>query len=117
MGLDMYIRDENDNEIAYWRKFNALHGWFVKNLQDGVDECQQSRRITREDLEQIIYILKSVKEAPLTAQVLLPPTSGFFFGSGEYDKWFMQDVHESIEKFEKMLDIVEEEHLYYRSSW
>ena len=117
MGLDMYIHDQYGNEVAYWRKFNALHGWFVKNLQDGVDNCENSRRITRQDLEQIIYILKAIKQAPLSAQVLLPATSGFFFGSEEYDKFFMQDVHESIEKFEKMLDIVDEDHLYYRSSW
>ena len=28
-------------EIGYWRKANAIHGWFVNNLADGVDECQQ----------------------------------------------------------------------------
>ena len=28
-------------EIAYWRKFNALHHWFVENCAEGVDECQE----------------------------------------------------------------------------
>ena len=27
-------------QIAYWRKFNALHGWFVNECASGVDECQ-----------------------------------------------------------------------------
>jgi hypothetical protein len=29
MGLDMY-----------WRKANAIHGWFVRECASGVDECQ-----------------------------------------------------------------------------
>ena len=52
MGLDMFLSKipvsqriedtnyENCEEVAYWRKFNALHNWFVQNCQDGVDECQ-----------------------------------------------------------------------------
>ena len=27
--------------IAYWRKANAIHGWFVAECADGVDESQQ----------------------------------------------------------------------------
>lgn len=117
MGLDMYIQDEHGNEVAYWRKFNALHAWFVNNLQDGVDDCQRHRRITKEDLEQIIYILKAIREAPMAAQVLLPTTSGFFFGSTEYDEDFMSDVKHSIKQLENLLDDVEVDHLYYLSSW
>ena len=28
-------------EIAYWRKVNFLHGWFVRTLAGNVDECQE----------------------------------------------------------------------------
>ena len=31
-----------ETEVAYWRKANAIHKWFVDNVQDGVDECQES---------------------------------------------------------------------------
>ena len=27
---------------GYWRKANAIHAWFVRECQDGVDECQRS---------------------------------------------------------------------------
>jgi len=27
--------------VGYWRKANAIHGWFVRELADGVDECQR----------------------------------------------------------------------------
>lgn len=26
-------------KVGYWRKANAVHKWFVENVQDGVDEC------------------------------------------------------------------------------
>jgi len=26
--------------VGYWRKANAIHGWFIKELANGVDECQ-----------------------------------------------------------------------------
>jgi hypothetical protein len=27
--------------VGYWRKANAIHGWFVRELADGIDECQR----------------------------------------------------------------------------
>lgn len=47
-----------DNEFAYWRKFNALHLWFVKNCQNGVDQCQPSRRITMDDFQKLLQVLE-----------------------------------------------------------
>lgn len=35
--------------VGYWRKANAIHGWIVRNLADGVDECQRIN-MSREDL-------------------------------------------------------------------
>lgn len=35
--------------VAYWRKANAIHGWIVRNLANGVDTCQRID-VTREDL-------------------------------------------------------------------
>jgi hypothetical protein len=26
-------------ELAYWRKANQIHNWFVKNVQNGQDNC------------------------------------------------------------------------------
>lgn len=28
------------SQVAYWRKANAIHGWFVRECANGVDECQ-----------------------------------------------------------------------------
>ena len=53
MGLDMYLGARNKTgeyqEIGYWRKVNSVHGWFVRECADGVDECQEIF-VSREDL-------------------------------------------------------------------
>lgn len=45
MGLDMYLGARNQTgehqELGYWRKANAVHGWFVRECAYGVDECQE----------------------------------------------------------------------------
>jgi len=44
MGLDMYLgvrTPEGTQEVGYWRKANAVHGWFVRECANGVDECQE----------------------------------------------------------------------------
>jgi hypothetical protein len=39
-------------EVGYWRKANQIHDWFVKNVQDGRDECQESS-VSREKLQEL----------------------------------------------------------------
>jgi len=45
MGLDMYLGARNQTgefqELGYWRKANAVHGWFVRECAYGEDECQE----------------------------------------------------------------------------
>ena len=58
-------------EIAYWRKANAIHEWFVKNVQDGVDECQKSY-VSHENLQNLLNVCKSVLANPDQVETLLP---------------------------------------------
>ena len=59
MGLDMYLSGKNSDgsttEVAYWRKANAIHRWFVNNVQDGIDECQETI-VTRNQLFTLLQI-------------------------------------------------------------
>lgn len=45
MGLDMYLGARNQTgefqQLGYWRKANAVHGWFVRECANGLDECQE----------------------------------------------------------------------------
>jgi hypothetical protein len=49
------------DQVGYWRKANAIHKWFVDTVQDGVDDCG-SYEVSKNDLEQLLYICKLVKE-------------------------------------------------------
>lgn len=46
-------------EVACWRKANAIHKWFVDNVQGGVDECQESS-VGIEQLKELLSLCKNV---------------------------------------------------------
>ena len=93
-------------EVAYWRKANAVHAWFVKHVQGGKDDCQRSY-VSRELLAELREVCQKILATTVMgdavkeqdgfsghdydahpnvsldtnlANSLLPPQSGFFFG-------------------------------------
>lgn len=107
-------------EFGYWRKANAIHQWFVANVQEGKDECQESY-VGTDMIEKLLLTCRQVKENPSLAPALLPTQSGFFFGGTEYDEWYMADIEYTILTLELALKLKEEHpntwDFYYRSSW
>jgi hypothetical protein len=97
--------------VGYWRKANAIHAWFVKNVQDGVDECQESYV----SYEQLIELRDLCKKVIKTKNAeLLPPQAGFFFGSTEVDEYYMEDLKETV----KIINALDPDGEYvYRASW
>ena len=126
--------DENmyGKELMYWRKANQIHNWFVQNCQNGVDDCEQYA-ITVADLmklkelcEKILTMTEKRKEMRYTSysatekvevDVLyltpegvefatkhLPSRSGFFFGSTEYDDWYVWELENTVEQINDTLD-------------
>lgn len=53
------------------------------------------------------------------AQELLPTTAGFFFGSTDYDEYYVQDIKDTIDIITRVLETTdfEKEMIYYVSSW
>lgn len=45
--------------VGYWRKANAIHRWFVDNIQDGKDECQESY-VSKEDIEKLLSVCNNI---------------------------------------------------------
>jgi len=120
MGLDMYLyaRPKNDDhQVAYWRKANAIHGWFVREAQNGVDECQHSL-VHREQLQELIDTCSKVLLDHSLAEELLPPERGCFFGTYEYDDWYFTDLENTVTELTAVLaDKGEDYEFYYNSSW
>lgn len=123
MGLDMYlygakiISDNEDHkieEVMYWRKANQIHKWFVDNVQDGYDDCEEYK-LSKIKLKQLIKDCKTVLEDIRTCDTIFPTHSGFFFGSQAYDTWYLKDIENTVEKLEPIIDNFD--YFIYQSSW
>lgn len=108
-----------EEEFGYWRKANAIHKWFVENVQDGTDDCG-NYWVSQENLTQLMNDCQEVLDNPDQASNLLPTTSGFFFGSTEYDDWYLDDLKKTVEICQEALASLEKHKggtFYYHSSW
>ncbi len=118
MGLDQYAYARNkggeDQDLQYWRKHNALHGWMLmlyrikggKGVFNGVEV-----ELDGNDLEQL-------KKCVVNGT--LPVTQGFFFGSDssrddERGLYLREATLKFVAKAKEAL--ARGEKVYYDSSW
>lgn len=125
MGLDMYAfsvssadagdfavdlpyeEDRDKNEIFYWRKFNALHGWMedLYRRKGGTKEFNCTTvRIDLEDLDRLLLEADELK-----------PVAGFFFG----EQTIYPEDRESINAFVNaaQMEMASGRVVYYDSWW
>jgi len=153
MGLDMYLRLRHSTEygknfetfdnahgsdwkcttkiydVIEWRKANAVHKWFVDNVQDGKDDC--GRYIVSVD---DLHKLKADCETALTyfnegdhegAAAYMPASAGFFFGSTDYDEYYADDLRKTIRVCSQLIKTIKANtykgrgyiSVEYESSW
>ena len=112
-----------ESEAIYWRKANAIHKWFVDNVQDGVDDCG-NYGVATEQLKELAETCRKVLNDKSLASELLPSQSGFFFGGTDYDEWYFKDLEYTATEIEKLLSIEKPEgrgyypwSYVYHSSW
>lgn len=126
----LWVRNGENREakvavnVAYWRKANAVHQWFVENVQGGTDDCGRY-----EVHPEALAALRGACEAAVAAYEagdrgaaaqILPPTSGFFFGSTEVDEWYVGDLRHTIAEIDHIVRAAIEVGgitFYYQSSW
>lgn len=104
--------------VAYWRKANSVHKWFC-DLDGGRDECQNIY-VTRENLVTLRDLCASVISQPAMAASVLPTQQGFFFGSYDYDEWYMEDMKNTVSQLDSVLASVGPDtwvDFIYRASW
>ena len=132
-------------EIAYWRKANAIHSWFVNNVQNGEDDCKPYY-VEGSDLMRLYDLCVEIKEffdengdkgLQEFAEERLPTQGGFFFGDTSYDtdedgdNWYMRGIEQTIEQLKPIIDhekelqerrnneekVIEWPEYEYQSSW
>ena len=120
MGLDMYLfkhkkfRDndeefnklvrQNEEEILYWRKANMIRSWFVNHTALSSDDDGVYIPISRATLELLKQDLEDTLNDHNLATILFPTSSGFFFGSTEYDEYYWDDLKYTFERVDDILD-------------
>lgn len=85
-------------EIAYFRKVNFLMAFF--NYEGNCEYVE----IDREQVEELIDRCNQVLLHKSLAKELLPTTSGFFFGSTDYDEYYFDSVRDVLNTFNLILD-------------
>lgn len=104
-------------KVGYWRKANAIHAWFVKHCQAGVDDCN-SYSVSRENLIDLKDSCTAVLADNSKANSLLPPQAGFFFGSTEVNEYYLDDLKLTIKIIDRCLrERLSNWNFSYNSSW
>lgn len=126
MGLDMYAfavpadkigseqtdcplpEGQEPEALAYWRKFNHLHGWMhrlytAKGGKSAEFNCN-TVRLTSDDLDRLYADLSKG----------LPTTPGFFFGGPDI---YPEDVESTIAFIRKAKQAIAEGKAVFYDSW
>lgn len=115
--------------VAYWRKANAIHNWFIENVADGVDDCQPMY-VSRDELQALCFDIKEVlkvrdmqeanpDEALPGPEDILPTASGFFFGETDYDDYYWHYLEKTLGRISDLLASPKfaDFDFEYRASW
>jgi len=102
------IKIERDDAIeeytireGYWRKANHIHKWFVDNVQNGYDDCNEYY-VEVNKIKELKTICQRVLENRSLAKTMLPRNEGFYFGSLEYGDDYFYELIKTI----KIIDAV-----------
>ena len=102
-------------DAMYWRKANAIHNWFVQNIQEGEDDCKEYH-VQHETLQELLSYCRQALETK-DADILVP-VEGFFFGSTAIDEHYWHDIEQTVIGLERALSLPEKEYeFYYQASW
>ena len=74
---------------------------FILSYKEMLEVYKDDKEKTKEIQEKIDALWANFSEI---ASKKLPTTSGFFFGCTEYNEWYVNDLTEIVNVFEKILD-------------
>jgi hypothetical protein len=106
-------------EVAYWRKANQIHNWFVENLHNGEDEPCFTQEVTKENFKDLYNLCLKVLTRKVDPDEILPTKPGCFFGSTAYDPFYYNEVEETKSILAALLENFnfETHYLVYQCSW
>lgn len=102
-------------KVAQWRKAWQIHNWFVREIQDGDDNCKDYY-VSREQLIDLRNLCQQVLDNPESAEDLLPDPYPSADGD---DEWSKYQLNHTISQLDKLLNNSKFDgwDLQYSSSW
>lgn len=108
--------------VAYWRKANWIHYWFVTNVQQGIDDCKDYH-VTKSKLVELQAVITEVLANPDKGRFYLAGVDGFFFGDshiynedGTLGSYYKETLEYTLERLNKVVNQPDVD-FYYQSSW
>lgn len=107
--------------IGYWRKANAIHNWFIENVQDNEDQCSKCF-VSEGQLNELLDICQKVLLVgqSVAGEKYLPVRDGPFFGPMDYNEYYWEQTRRTIVILKRALALSEADGnflIYYQSSW
>lgn len=101
--------------VCYWRKFNALHKYFDDHFNNHDDDNCVDMFLDIDDIRKLLMTLKDLRKQikqdedgnvinKEVCEEVLPTQAGFFFGDTAYDKYYVMDIDDTIEKLANVID-------------
>lgn len=122
MGLDMYLQAEHKQTgevrlVHSWRKANQIRQWFVTRF-DQDDDAQLKITLTGDDIDALISDIEQVLGDKQLAPNLLPTSSGFLFGSTDYDTYYFGELKDTLQYLKNDFEYdFDNEQLFYTEWW
>ncbi|MGZ4160647.1 MAG: hypothetical protein ACXVNF_07630 [Neobacillus sp.] len=106
-------------DVAYWRKANQIHNWFVEILRNGIDEPLFTIEVTKDNLHDLYNLCLKTLSKNADPRETLPTRLGCYFGNLAYNDWYYREIYETKSLLEYLLRHFnfETHYLMYQCSW
>jgi hypothetical protein len=98
------------------RKENHIHAAIADITHSKVRNCDYLL-LSKENVQSLVTRLATVHAEPTSAQAVLPPQEGFFFGGTDINEWYFKDIEQELEDFTAILNEWDESSCYAYWAW
>lgn len=118
----MFLQAENKQTgeghlVHTWLKANQIREWFVTRFNQEPDE-QLKIALTDDDIDALIGDIEQVLADKELTPSVLPTSSGFFFGSTEYDTYYFDELKDTLQYLKNDFEYdPDNEQLFYTEWW
>ena len=128
---DWFVQDGEDNCKEFDVELSQLQELYdacvlvrdnTKLVEGEIKNGSRYKQVGGKLVEEKIMVPGKTIADKSVAEDLLPTTSGFFFGSTDYDEYYMEDILDTIKILEPLLKLEVPKGFYapdytYRASW